>query len=277
MTQAPLRIQPLVTVVIPSFNHRQFVQSTIESALLQSHQPVQVVVVDDGSSDGSVDLLCELSTLHGFDLIVQANGGVCRALNRGIRECARGRYIALLGSDDLWHPRKLELQLARLAAADGAELCFSQARYFRHEPSDAFGAPFPSRPREGDLLRHVVFRQHVPAGTMLFTRALYDALDGFDESLKEEDWDFVIRAAARTRFVAVEQPLLLYRAHATNSMRARSRTAIFHQKALVLAKNFPIVPRMRWILSLLGHFVHDIVLQRVLTLFARYRPVHDRR
>jgi hypothetical protein len=60
-------------------------------------------------------------------------------------------------------------------------------------------------------------------------------------------------------------------------MRARSRTTIFHQKALVLAKNFPLVPPMRWLTALLVHFVHDIALQWALALFSRYRPVRDDR
>jgi alpha-1,3-rhamnosyltransferase len=234
---------------------------------------MQVVVIDDGSVDGSAELLQRLSAERGFDLIVQSNTGVCRALNRAIRELARGQYLALLGSDDIWTPDKIEAQVARLRAVPGTELCFSQARNFERTPDDATGAPFPSRPMEGSVLGRVVFRQHVPAGTMLFTRSLYDALGGFDEQLRAEDWDFVIRAAARTRFVAVARPLLFYRAHATNTMRVRPRRQIFHQKILILAKNFPLVPAGRWMCAVLLHFAHDVMLGRLLRVFRRYRPV----
>lgn len=267
----------LVSVIIPSYNHRAYVETAIRSALAQTHPAVQVIVIDDGSSDGSREFLQELSVQERFEFIPQANAGICRTLNRAVRERARGSFIALLASDDYWVPEKLALQLARVRTEVGAELCFSQAREFRREPADAFGAPFPARVLEGDMLRHVVFRQHVPAGTLLFSRALYDRLGGFDESLREEDWDFVIRAASQTRFVAVQQPLLLYRGHATNAMRSRSRSAIFHQKALVLAKNFPLVSPTRWMLSLIVHFVHDVLLQRLLAFLPRYRPVRDHR
>lgn len=267
----------LVSVVIPSYNHRAYVESAVRSALAQTHPAVQVIVIDDGSSDGSREFLEELATRERFEFISQSNAGICRTLNRAIRERARGTHVALLASDDYWVPEKLALQLERLRGEAGAELCFSQAREFRRVPADVFGAPFPARVREGDVLRHVVLRQHVPAGTLLFTRALYDRLGGFDESLKEEDWDFVIRAAAITRFVAVQQPLLLYRGHATNVMRSRSRSAIFHQKALVLAKNFPLVPPLRWMLSLLVHFGHDVLLQQVLAHLPRNRPVREHR
>ncbi len=254
----------LVTVVIPCYNHREFVGAAIDSVLQQTYPAVQLVVIDDGSSDGSPVVLERLAAQHGFDLLLQTNAGVCRALNRAIRERAKGHYIALLGSDDIWSSDKIALQVARLRAEPGAELCYAQARTFQHSPADAQGAPFPARPREGRVLGHVVLRQHVPAGTILFTRALYDALGGFDEQLKEEDWDFVIRAAARTRFAAVRRPLLFYRAHATNIMRVRPRRQIFHQKMLILAKNFPVLPAGRWLLAVVVHFFHDIVLGRLL-------------
>jgi alpha-1,3-rhamnosyltransferase len=261
----------LVTVVIPSYNHRPYVTAAVESVLRQTWPAIQLVVIDDGSTDGSQELLERLAAQHGFDLLIQQNGGVCRALNRAIREQARGRYIALLGSDDEWAPDKIALQIARLRAEPEAELCFSQAIRFERTPLEPRGAPFPGRPLEGRVVGRVVLRQHVPAGTMLFSRALYDSLGGFDERLREEDWDFVIRAAARTRFVAVRRPLLYYRAHATNIMRTRPRSEIFHQKMLILAKNFPVVPAGRWILSVGIHFLHDLVLAGVLDRFRRAR------
>ncbi len=261
----------LVSVIIPCYNHRDYIEAAINSVLAQTYPAVQLVVIDDGSSDGSPALLESLAARHGFDLILQANSGVCKAFNRAIRERARGQYIALLGSDDLWTPDKLALQIARLRASPEAELCFSQGLTFRNRPDDATGAPFPARPREGWLSGFVVFRQHVPAGTMVFTRALYDALGGFDEQLREEDWDFVIRASTRTPFVAVPRPLLFYRAHATNTMRVRPRREIFHQKMLILAKNFLLVPSGRWLGAVLLHFAHDVLLGQFLRFLRRHR------
>lgn len=262
-------VPDLVTVIIPSYNHREFVPGTIQSVLHQTHPAIQLVVIDDGSTDGSQAVLEQLAREHGFDLLLQSNTGVCRALNRAIRERARGRFIALLGSDDVWSLDKIALQVARLRSEPEAEFCYSQARTFERTPGDGHGRAFPARPREGRVLEHVVLRQHVPAGTMLFTRALYDQLDGFDEQLREEDWDFVIRAAARTQFVAVRQPLLYYRVHATNTMRVRPRRQIFHQKMLILAKNFPLVPAGRWLAAVIVHFIHDITLGGVRQVLRR--------
>lgn len=252
-----------VSVVMPSYNHAPYITRAIASVRAQTYDRIELIVVDDGSSDGSVALLRELQAEHGFTLICQENAGVCRTLNRGVREAATGDYIALLASDDLWAPDKLERQLAALEADPAAEFCFSQAVEFIDDDAPASGRIFPKRCLRGTVLKKVFLRQHVPAGTMLFSRRLYDQLGGFDETLREEDWDFVIRSAAATRFAAVDAPLLHYRAHVANTMRTRGGRAIFHQKAKILAKNFMLVGPWTWLAATALHFIHDIVLGRI--------------
>lgn len=257
-------VNTLVSVVMPSYNHRPYVERAIASVLAQTHSAVELIVVDDGSSDGSVELLQALSVRYGFTLICQENAGVCRTLNRGVREGAGGEWVALLASDDFWHPEKLARQMAALAANPGSEFCFSKAIEFDDEAHSDVGRVFPRRCLQGDVLSKVFLRQHVPAGTMVFSRRLYDMLSGFDESLREEDWDFVIRSAAATPFCAVDAPLLHYRAHAANTMRTRGGRAIFHEKARILAKNLDLVPPRIWLAATGLHFAHDILLGRVL-------------
>ena len=94
---------------------------------------------------------------------------------------------------------------------------------------------------------------------MVFARSLYDELGGFDESLREEDWDFVIRSAAATSLVAVDEPLLYYRAHEGNTMRTIARHRIFQRKAAILSKNMHLVSPWRWLWAVSYHFAHDIV------------------
>lgn len=253
---------PLVTVIMPCYNHEFFVENAVKSVLEQTYSRVQLVVIDDGSRDSSVEKLMALSEAFGFTLICQENRGVCSALNRAIRLAAEGEFIALLASDDFWHRDKLRLQMEELNRREGCEFCFSQAIEFTDQSSPESGRVFPSRCYSGDVLNLVFVRQHVPAGTMLFSRRLYDRLGGFDESLKEEDWDFVIRSAATTQFASVNVPLLYYRSHQGNTMKTRSRASIFHQKAKILAKNFDLVSPWRWLLAIALHFSHDVVFSR---------------
>jgi len=254
---------PLVTVIMPCYNHEHYVERAVRSVLDQTYSRVQLVVIDDGSRDASVEKLKALREAFGFTLICQGNRGVCRTLNRAITEGAEGEYIALLASDDFWHRDKLLLQMEALQRQPRSEFCFSQAIEFADEKSPDTGRVFPRKCLSGDVLNAVFVRQHVPAGTMLFSRRLYDRLGGFDESLKEEDWDFVIRSAAATPFVSVDVPLLYYRSHQGNTMKTRNREAIFQQKAKILAKNFDLVGPWRWLFAIAIHFAHDIVFSRM--------------
>lgn len=101
----------LISVIIPAYNAERYLAATLASAVAQTHRDLEVIVVDDGSTDGTVAIVERfMAADHRVRLIRQANGGVAAARNRGIAE-SRGSCIAPLDADDLWHPRKLELQL----------------------------------------------------------------------------------------------------------------------------------------------------------------------
>ena len=114
-----------VSVLIPCYNREGSLPAAVESALVQTAPPEEVVVVDDGSTDGSA------AVAEGFGppvrVVRQANGGAAAARNRGLDEC-RGEWVAFLDSDDVWAPDKLERQLAAAAAAPDADLVFCDTR-----------------------------------------------------------------------------------------------------------------------------------------------------
>lgn len=251
----------MITVIMPCYNHAQYVERAILSVYAQTYTQIQLIVIDDGSSDSSVQVLEGLRDQLGYTLLTQKNQGVCKALNRAIKEAAEGEYLALLASDDFWHPDKLRLQVDALDTNPRSEFCFSQAFEFKDENDLTKGKVFPKKCLSGQVLNNVFIRQHVPAGTMLFSRRLYDQLGGFDESLKEEDWDFVIRSAAITAFSSVDVPLLYYRSHEGNIMKKRSRRKIYHQKVKILSKNFDLVNPWRWLFAVVLHFSHDILFR----------------
>lgn len=262
---------PLVTVIIPCYNHAGFVARAVQSVLDQDYPSIQLVVIDDGSRDNSVAVLESLVRDQRFTLVRQANSGICRTLNRAVREFSKGEWIAVLASDDFWRHDKIRLQIEALRQMPGARFCFSQAREFRDEARAKEGRVFPARVRQGNVLRQVFVRQHVPAGTMMFARSLFDEIGGFDERLREEDWDFVIRSAAASPFCAIQQPLLYYRAHEGNTMRTAGRRRIFQQKAMILAKNMHLVSPWRWLTAILVHFAHDIMLSALRDTRVVYR------
>lgn len=250
---------PKVSVIMPCYNHEAYVENAIFSILNQTYKNIELIVIDDGSHDESPKRIETLANQYGFKFVIQENCGVCKTLNRAIREFSSGDYIAVLASDDYWDIHKIEKQVACLTAKDSSEFCFTQAVEFDSDSGRELRV-FPKKPLVGNVLNKVFVRQHVPAGSIMFSRKLFDKLNGFDENLKEEDWDFVIRAAAETEFSAINETLFFYRSHALNTMKSRPRRQIFHDKAKILSKNYLLVSPSIWLFSMLLHFFYDHAL-----------------
>ncbi|MBU1105381.1 MAG: glycosyltransferase [Candidatus Riflebacteria bacterium] len=246
----------LVSVIIPCYNHEKYISQAVDSVLNQSYKNIELIVVDDGSKDESPHIIEALSIKHGFTFINQENIGICKTLNKAIRR-SKGEYVAILASDDYWHLEKVEKQVKCLKQNPNSQFSFTQAIEFDDSNNARHIRVFPAKPLSGKVLNKVFLRQHVPAGSILFSRKLYDKIAGFDENLKEEDWDFVIRCASETEFSVVKEPLFYYRSHSANIMKTRNRSEIFRQKALILSKNYHLVRPLRWLVAILIHFVYD--------------------
>jgi glycosyltransferase involved in cell wall biosynthesis len=204
---------PLVSVIVPVFNGRDHVVVAIESALAQSMDRLEVVVVDDGSSDGSGELA---ESIAGRDprvrVIRQENRGLSGARNTGLRE-SRGTYVGFLDADDLWLPEKLERQVPLLAPG---RVVFSDGFLMRNDAvSDEriFGSGRVAAAIDFDALLE---QNPIPVLTVLIERELLLDVGGFDEGLLSvEDWDlwFRLHATGRVSFIGIDEPLACYRVH----------------------------------------------------------------
>lgn len=220
-----------IGVVIPSYNHARFVGDAVRSVLDQTHAQTELVVVDDGSKDGSPAVVrAVLDEYPGrkAELIVQENRGAHAAIMRGF-DALDTPVCAVLNSDDLYEPDRFERMLPALDAADQARLAIT---FSGLTLIDDAGAELPpdhpwsrwyataltaadSEPTIGFAL--LVHNFSVTSGNFLFTRALYDRLAGFGPQKFVHDWDFLIRAAALTEPVFVPDQLMRYRVHDTNT------------------------------------------------------------
>ena len=248
----------MVSVIVPCYNHENYVTESLNSVFNQTYSNIELIVIDDGSKDNSVGIIMELKKVNDFIFKCQSNIGVCKTLNKAIK-MSSGKYVAILASDDYWDKTKIEKQVKLLESKSLSEFCYTQALEFDSDTGKEIKI-FPSKPLTGSILKNVFLRQHVPAGSILFTRNLFDKIEGFDEKLKEEDWDFVIRSASQTEFSVIKEPLFYYRSHELNIMKTRGRKDIFEQKILLLTKNFSLVSPFRWYLSITVHFIYDIIL-----------------
>jgi glycosyltransferase involved in cell wall biosynthesis len=118
---------PLVSCIVPVFNGEQYLREALDSVLRQTYRPLELIVVDDGSTDGTSNLVASYGEQVRY--VPQPNAGPATARNRGIA-AARGDYIAFLDADDLWHPQKAALQVARFAARSDLDVCLTGVQNF---------------------------------------------------------------------------------------------------------------------------------------------------
>lgn len=199
--------QPETSVIIPTWNRRDLIGRAIDSVLAQTRPVDEIIVVDDGSTDGTRDWLAQA---YGDRIVclAQANAGVSAARNRGLAS-ARGRYLALLDSDDEWLPEKIERQVGYLEQRPefGMVLC----DVLRVDADGSLIDVFERRrqiPDDGMVLRWVLLDPALAPLSALFRREVFETVGGFDESLNTaEDVDFHLRVAARWPIGIVEEPL----------------------------------------------------------------------
>lgn len=197
---------PLVSVIIPTYDRWPMLREAIASVLDQSYKEFELIVVDDGSKDGTAERLKR----YGSDLRVlsQPRRGVAAARNFGVRSC-RGRYLAFLDSDDLWRPKKLEIQVAFMAAHE-IQICQTEEVWIRRgvrvNPKKRHRKP------SGDIFRSSLDLCLVSPSAVMMTRELFERVGGFDEVFTVcEDYDLWLRVALDTPVYLIPEPLVLKR------------------------------------------------------------------
>ena len=207
MSSSSSHAEPLVSVVIPTFNRRELVCRAIDTALAQTHATVEIIVIDDGSTDGTGESLRER---YGDRIryFAQPNGGVSRARNHGMH-LARGEFIALLDSDDQWLGDKLAKQVAFLQAHPGCSMVLTDVQRIdrQHRPIDVFRRRGVIR-QDGDVLLQVLQNPSLVPSSALFRTSVFHQGVTFDESLRTaEDVEFHLQVAVRFGIGVIEEPL----------------------------------------------------------------------
>lgn len=204
--------KPAVSVVVTCFNYGRYVAACLESVLAQTYQDFEVVVVDDGSTDDSAEIITRFLSDGRVRLIRQANGGQAKAKNVGVA-ASSAELVAFLDADDLWEPQKLERQCA-LFSEPAVGVVYSRATYLDHAGRPATITPHGPHltPRRGDVTSYLFFDNFVPFSSSVFRRTALEGRPPFDESLQMGiDWDLWLRTSVKYRFDFVDAPLMHYR------------------------------------------------------------------
>ncbi|MGH9173963.1 MAG: glycosyltransferase family 2 protein [Vicinamibacterales bacterium] len=241
---------PLVSVVIAAFNAQAFIEQTCVSVLEQTYPSLEVIVVDDGSTDNTSEVVSSLARSDPrLRLIRQQNLGVAVARNTGI-QAASGEFIAPLDADDLWAPTKIECQVRSLQrGGSGTGLSYCWWAWI-----DSNGRVLDRSPRwriEGRVLQSLVEVNFTGSASVpLYRRSCIEELGGYSVNLRDqgcqgcEDWDLALRVAERYAVAVVPEVLVGYRRR-TDSMSAQCETMWQSQMQVMaaLAARQPSVSR----------------------------------
>jgi glycosyltransferase involved in cell wall biosynthesis len=228
---------PRVSVIVPTFNRAQFIADAIESVLSQSYRDFELIVVDDGSTDRTGEIV---SSIHDPRLIFirQENRGRSHARNAALN-IAQGELVAFLDSDDLYLPGKLEMQVAYMERHPEAGMIYTSARCI-----DQHGADLPARYRathSGKIYKHIAFFRPVTITlpTVMVRRSLLTKVGGFDEHMSRfEDTDMWRRLSKEISIHAIDVDTCKLRTHASNTLSAQNPDQIASSLEYYVGKMF---------------------------------------
>jgi glycosyltransferase involved in cell wall biosynthesis len=278
--------QPLVSIICLCYNQARFLNEALQSVLTQDYPNLELILVDDASTDDSVSLMRAFVAEHpGTQLLpISVNGGNCRAFNQGLA-LARGKYVIDLAADDVMLPKRVSRQVAAFEALDDSYgVVYTNARLIDENSAD-LGLFYSdqkviSQLPIGDVYRAVLGKTFICPPTMMMKKRVLDELGGYDESLNYEDFDFWVRSSRHyqyyyldeiltarrevphshsRKFYAQKGPstlkvcqkaLLLNRNEAENQSLARCLR--YHLRQAFLTENFELVERYEVLLTSIG-------------------------
>lgn len=255
-SQIPRRNEPKISVIIPGYNNGAFISETINTVLAQTIQPTEIIVVDDGSTDNTKEVVRSIPD-HRLQYHHQANSGVSAARNLGI-SLSTGDFISFLDADDRWRPKTLETQLRLLESSPDVICCFGNFIRFQNETGEQMPDQFkfyhdlPSVPVkslqgalgyaiEGNAFAEIITFGDFPAftQTMMFRASMIHDVRFDRRLIRCQDADFALRVFMRGKVVYTKEVLAEVRRHGGNATRDVSLMAIDKLKALLCVREDP--------------------------------------
>lgn len=227
--------QPLVSVVCLCYNHAAFVKEAVQSAMEQTYPNIELILVDDASSDNSAAVIEELKAKYPSikTILLKENAGNCRAFNQGYA-LSRGEYLIDLAADDILLPERIAkgVEFFRQAPPD-VGVIFSDAQLISEsgEPLYLHSDRFPHTDiPQGDIYLDLIESYFICSPTMMFRRSVIDDLGGYDELLAYEDFDFWIRSSRNFKY-AYSPKVTVKKRVVKNSMSKKQQKSIQQQRS----------------------------------------------
>lgn len=216
----------LVSVIIPVYNGEKYLKESLESVLNQTYEYIEILVIDDGSTDRSIEIAKSLN--DEIRVIIQKNRGPAAARNNGAK-CATGRWLAFLDADDTWEPEKLEKQVN---ACKKFKWSYTNTQFNGGQNNGRLDSDFTKK-YEGDILEHIITGNFISTSSVMVDKECFITAGGFDEGLKSiQDWELWSRIAIENPINYIPEALVNYRVHSNSTSRKTRNTLPNHIRVI---------------------------------------------
>jgi alpha-1,3-rhamnosyltransferase len=278
-----METSPLVSVIIPAYNHELYIEEALQSVINQTYKNIQFIIIDDGSTDKTPEIIEKFIKINqdkSIQFIKKQNEGVCKTMNMGL-SIATGDYIAFLASDDKWIANKLNEQVTFMENNKNIGLVCSDA-YFTKFNQDTnlkwsnyktgMDQYFKKGIQNCKMHEVLLAKPLLCAVTVMLRREIFNEVDYFDEKLPGEDTDMWLRVARQYPIGYVDQPLVYYRMHGSNI--SNNMRFLIRGLFMILRKHFREEPLrhapIKKIKILITLFV-NIAVTRIKRVLINYR------
>lgn len=239
---------PLLSIIIPCYNHEHYVQDCIQSIINQDYKNIELIIIDDGSQDNSVEKIKAMSVLCKnrfvrFEFRHRPNKGLCATLNEGLAWC-QGKYVSMIASDDIMLPHKSSVQINYLENNPDITSVSANIKFINHNNQIIGKTNLPQKEYTFD---ETLIHNHLLAPSQTHTLSAVLAVGGFDEGIMIEDWYLWLKLLDNQhRVVFLEDVLVQYRKHDDNMSSNLTKMFQAEHQILSLYKDKPTYQQARY-------------------------------
>lgn len=236
---------PKVSIVMSSYNHAPYITEAIESAVHQTYDNIELIVIDDGSKDDSPKILKELQEKYGFYLECRTNHGLVPTLNYALKNLVSGKYVCILDSDDYWALDKIAKQVTVMEANPQCGLCHTPV-YFIDKNSKIISDYNQPTKKEGDIFEELLMgKTNIADGGVMVPAAIYEEIGYYDESIPLEDYQLWFKILAKYPACYLDEHLAYYRTHESNTSNDEKKMLGWEEMVINQWKEHPVFPRVK--------------------------------
>lgn len=269
--------KPLVSIIIPCYNHQNFIDACFKSIMMQTYLAIEVILIDDCSKDKTVEKIEQtLECLNERFIRVELrrhieNKGITKTLNEGL-EIAEGKYIKILASDDMLHPKSIETLVQTMEENMNYDMLFSNGQYISEDCSYEEALLLKNKsfylsnplPHPDSIVQTLYLGNFIVGGTVFFRKETYDKLGSYDENIPIEDWEYNLRVAVNGTIGYVEEPIFFYRQVSTSISHINKTGAYVQRYEYMYRGSSAIIEKYR---SFVGE---EIYLKKLINLYEAY-------